>query len=224
MPPKGVDSLRALNDDDLDRLDDFLCGLDSDAALTLSGLDGFLSGVVVCPDLILPSEWLPVIWGGDGPGFADEREANEILGLIMARYNEIARGLGRKKRHAPILENDIDGAALWELWVEGFATAMALRPDSWDAFEASENENVQFSIRCIASLASVALDGARINAELGDEVRAGASGLIADCLHDMNAARLALQGCAQTAPAPSIGRNDPCPCGSGRKFKKCCLR
>jgi hypothetical protein len=26
-----------------------------------------------------------------------------------------------------------------------------------------------------------------------------------------------------TAPAPGhIGRNDPCPCGSGKKFKKCC--
>ncbi len=24
-------------------------------------------------------------------------------------------------------------------------------------------------------------------------------------------------------PAPKIGRNDPCPCGSGKKFKKCCL-
>jgi SEC-C motif-containing protein len=23
-------------------------------------------------------------------------------------------------------------------------------------------------------------------------------------------------------PAPKIGRNDPCPCGSGKKFKKCC--
>ena len=23
---------------------------------------------------------------------------------------------------------------------------------------------------------------------------------------------------------PKIGRNDPCPCGSGRKFKKCCLQ
>jgi uncharacterized protein YecA (UPF0149 family) len=22
---------------------------------------------------------------------------------------------------------------------------------------------------------------------------------------------------------PKIGRNDPCPCGSGRKYKKCCL-
>ena len=23
---------------------------------------------------------------------------------------------------------------------------------------------------------------------------------------------------------PKIGRNDPCPCGSGKKFKKCCGR
>lgn len=23
---------------------------------------------------------------------------------------------------------------------------------------------------------------------------------------------------------PKVGRNDPCPCGSGIKFKKCCLR
>jgi uncharacterized protein YecA (UPF0149 family) len=23
--------------------------------------------------------------------------------------------------------------------------------------------------------------------------------------------------------APKVGRNDPCPCGSGRKFKRCCL-
>jgi uncharacterized protein YecA (UPF0149 family) len=21
---------------------------------------------------------------------------------------------------------------------------------------------------------------------------------------------------------PKVGRNDPCPCGSGKKFKKCC--
>jgi SWIM/SEC-C metal-binding protein len=23
---------------------------------------------------------------------------------------------------------------------------------------------------------------------------------------------------------PIVGRNDPCPCGSGNKYKKCCLR
>jgi preprotein translocase subunit SecA len=31
---------------------------------------------------------------------------------------------------------------------------------------------------------------------------------------------------AATAPVrretPKVGRNDPCPCGSGRKYKKCC--
>ena len=25
-------------------------------------------------------------------------------------------------------------------------------------------------------------------------------------------------------PGEKIGRNDPCPCGSGKKFKKCCLK
>ena len=24
-------------------------------------------------------------------------------------------------------------------------------------------------------------------------------------------------------PYRDVGRNDPCPCGSGKKFKKCCL-
>lgn len=32
--------------------------------------------------------------------------------------------------------------------------------------------------------------------------------------------------CGSQAPVkrefPKVGRNDPCPCGSGRKFKKCC--
>jgi preprotein translocase subunit SecA len=23
--------------------------------------------------------------------------------------------------------------------------------------------------------------------------------------------------------APKVGRNDPCPCGSGKKYKKCCM-
>ena len=27
----------------------------------------------------------------------------------------------------------------------------------------------------------------------------------------------------ETIARPKAGRNDPCPCGSGRKFKKCCL-
>ena len=28
----------------------------------------------------------------------------------------------------------------------------------------------------------------------------------------------------EQAHSEDIGRNDPCPCGSGKKYKKCCLK
>lgn len=37
-----------------------------------------------------------------------------------------------------------------------------------------------------------------------------------------NQAREARQAMPQSPPAGKIGRNDPCPCGSGKKYKRCC--
>ena len=34
----------------------------------------------------------------------------------------------------------------------------------------------------------------------------------------------ALRPAAYRREAPKVGRNDPCPCGSGKKYKKCCGR
>jgi uncharacterized protein YecA (UPF0149 family) len=36
------------------------------------------------------------------------------------------------------------------------------------------------------------------------------------------AASAALEELRAAAAAPKVGRNEPCPCGSGRKSKKCC--
>lgn len=33
----------------------------------------------------------------------------------------------------------------------------------------------------------------------------------------------AIQNTTPIVKAPSVGRNEPCPCGSGKKYKKCCL-
>ena len=52
---------------DLKALDAYLRSDESpDDCLLLSDLDGFLTGVICCPVLIVPSEWLPVGLG-DAP-------------------------------------------------------------------------------------------------------------------------------------------------------------
>lgn len=37
------------------------------------------------------------------------------------------------------------------------------------------------------------------------------------------ASRVAPRSAPRTASGQKVGRNDPCPCGSGKKYKKCCL-
>jgi uncharacterized protein len=39
--------------------------LDQPEAMLVSQLDGFLTGIVVSPDLITPGRWIPLIWAGD---------------------------------------------------------------------------------------------------------------------------------------------------------------
>jgi uncharacterized protein len=53
-----------------------------DDCMDLSDLDGFLTGVVVGPELILPSEWLPVVWGGQEPEFWAEEEMRTVVGTF----------------------------------------------------------------------------------------------------------------------------------------------
>ena len=84
---------------DLEALDRFLMSDRSPPdSMMLSDLDGFLTGIAIGPELVLPSEWLPLVWGGEAPEFADEGEAKAVLGAIMARYNEILRQLADGSR------------------------------------------------------------------------------------------------------------------------------
>jgi uncharacterized protein len=119
---------------DLDALDNYLM---SDYApndsMGLSDLDGFLTGIVVGPELIGPSEWLPVIWGGGEPEFATEAEMRSVLGTIMGRYNEIIVGLGNDPAVLdPIFWEGPDGEIIASDWVAGFLDAVALRSKAWE--------------------------------------------------------------------------------------------
>jgi uncharacterized protein len=119
---------------DLDALDDFLLSdRASENGMGLSDLDGFLTGLVVGPEMILPSEWLPIVWGGEEPAFGSLEEARSVLGNIMGRYNEIVRALdAAPDEFDPVFWEGPDGQAIVTDWAAGFLDAVALRPKAWE--------------------------------------------------------------------------------------------
>lgn len=120
---------------DLDALDDYLMSDRApDCSMGLSDLDGFLTGIVVGPELILPSEWLPVTWGGKEPEFQTETEKRTVLGTIMGRYNEIAACLSDDPDGLdPIFWEGPEGEVIASDWAGGFLDAVAMRPEAWEA-------------------------------------------------------------------------------------------
>jgi hypothetical protein len=67
--------------------------LDQPEAMLVSQLDGFLTGIVVSPDLITPGRWIPLIWAGDEgdgePEFESEEDLQAFLNLVMTHYHAI---------------------------------------------------------------------------------------------------------------------------------------
>jgi uncharacterized protein len=129
---------------DLDALDDYLMSDHApDDSMDLSDLDGFLTGIVVGPELILPSEWLPVIWGGKEPVFQTEDEMRTVLGAIMGRYNEIVACLDTDPDDFdPIFLEGPEGEVIASDWAAGFLDAVALRPDAWVPLIESDNAGI----------------------------------------------------------------------------------
>lgn len=201
--------------------------VDSDAML-VSELDGFLAGLLVCPDLIMPSEWLPLVWGGDeetAPTFENARQAEQLVGLVMEHYNATAQDL-QSGRYAPVFEVDTrHDEVLWELWIGGFETAMQLRPESWVPLLDSD-EDTRTALTGLILLTRVNQGDSSLSEDEVKEVTEKAPDLIGPWVEILNAWRVSQHLAGQPVPpAPSlskVGRNDPCPCGSGKKYKKCC--
>ena len=83
----------------LKQLENELLALGEEAML-LEELDGLVAGVLVCPEMIPPSEWLSVVWGQTAdeaaPVFDTIDHLNKVLTLVMAHYNDVAKRLFQK--------------------------------------------------------------------------------------------------------------------------------
>ncbi len=128
-------TLHAAGPVDLDALDAFLMSERApEGSMGLSDLDGFLAGIAAGPELVLPSEWLPVVWGGGEPAFEGVDEARSVLGTIMGRHNEIVRALDAAPDEfdPAFWEGPDDGGVVVTDWAAGFLDAVMLRPKAWE--------------------------------------------------------------------------------------------
>ncbi|MFQ5930642.1 MAG: UPF0149 family protein [Acidobacteriota bacterium] len=211
----------------IEELDEFLMSDQTpDDCMQLSDLDGFLTGIVVGPELIMPSEWMPAIWRGGEPEFKDMAQAERIAGIIMARYNEIIHLLDDEPgAFEPILFEAPDGSTLAADWAEGFMDAFGLRVDSWDALFEDEDGRLLLG-PIMAQLhdkdGKPFFEGSPEEVEEIREECAQSLPYVIKGIYDFWKARRQPANVAKTRSGKKVRRNEPCPCGSGRKYKRCC--
>ena len=222
-----------LTDEELDRLGDFLKSCKGGKAMNLEELDGFFSALIAGPEPVMPSEYNREVFGGDlseAVEFANLDEAQEILNLMMRHWNKIASTLYRGESHVPLILEDEKGELHGNDWARGFMRGMHMRHDGWA--ELVNDEKYGGSLITMMALNHEHDEDPEMRPEpITPDKREQVIALMAAGL--MNAYEffrkeredhLGVHAPDSPRSTPKTGRNDPCPCGSGKKYKKCCGR
>jgi uncharacterized protein len=240
-PPSSVE----LSDADLEVLDALLRERAlPHGGLSLEALDGFFSALIVGPDNVLPHEYLPFVWGEDPPEWESGDQAQHALELVTKLWNQIARRVRLDPEQAedaafPLiaLPEDVPEEDAPELddydypvgadWAAGFLLGASLRGEGWD----ERLEQSEELVKDFEDLHSMLVEDdeedesgqTRVTSGLSFRERMAVLGEMPFLLNDMHQWRM--QEMAPREPVkrePKPDRNGPCPCGSGKKFKKCC--
>jgi uncharacterized protein len=223
-------------DEDLDRLDALLQALPQDQfPMTLSELNGYVTGILAAPDLVMPSEWLPGVWSEDGTsGFSGLASAEATIQAVMAHYNDTAALINNGGGIEPIYEEDINtGETLWAPWVDGFVRAMQLREAEWLGIANGPSSDAQAAVNMIFTMLEICNGPSDLSEEEIEGITDDAPDLIPELVAMISAET---GGTApftndDTGQADAVvpfqaagrpGRNDSCSCGSGHKYKACC--
>lgn len=222
-----------LSEKELDELGQFLLDMDTDEGMTLEMLDGFLHALAIGPETLMPSQWLPKVWGLDDGGMAppvqDVGQMERVLGLVMRHFNSIVFGFGQRP---PFVEplwgttqydmGEFDDA---EMWAYGFSEGVNLNRAAWQAL--LHDPQGQQWYRPIGLLGEDEFSPDQDTLTHTPAQREALAETIEHSLLQIHAYWLPLRhAAAERQPAQrmgkKVGRNEPCPCGSGKKFKKCC--
>lgn len=230
----------ALTDADINEIDLLLAAVPApfetvDAVI----LDGYLAGVLVQPVELTPEQWLPPIFGTEGmpeggiEGWTQEQH-DKLIGLITRRKDEILRGIledGWFDPIIPLIEDDdgkvLEGKDAMEgigYWAAGFEWALANFPQLEDAALPGVPDLLDSIWRHLPEqdetqqAMTKALDDEHPLKGMDEAIEA----LVFDVV-DLTQIGVAERIKVETVvrDGPKIGRNDPCHCGSGKKYKNC---
>jgi uncharacterized protein len=217
-----------------------------EGTLSYGELEGFLFTVAAGPRLVPPSEWLPRIFAEHEPPFRSSRAAEAIMGSILALFNASALGASEGNARLPAdcafredLMANLEPDAPVAQWCRGFRLGHLWQGDDWNELLPGELQDdlarilmtlAFFSSRSVAEafFEVAAREGVSFEA-LAEKFRAAFPDALAHYALMGNVLFKAEMGLTPERGRPSVatphpGRNDPCPCGSGRKHKKCCGR
>ena len=230
-----------LNDAEYHELNTFLSDLDFDGAiLDVSELDGFFTAIVSGPEMIVPSKWLEVIWGdkANSPVWDSQEEFQRVFSLLMRHMNSTADTLmDNPGGFEPcFMQRTVEGInyTIVDEWCSGYMKGVALCPDSWVEMPGAEVDLLAPMLMFTTETGLKQLDGME---QQEIEFWQGQIEPTARRIHAYWLAQRSTGVAPQFHPSmfpaaandepfvratPKVGRNDPCPCGSGKKYKKCC--
>ena len=166
------------------------------------------------------------MWGECEPIWKHEKEFEEILALMMRYMNSITGMLMQApEAFEPVFqEREVDGEVytIVDEWCEGYWRGVRLVQEHWD------QGGQEMAVLLTPILAFTGETNWRGHDFAHDEMRKIQQAIIPNvrAIHAYWLTRRSEQETVRKPvrhSEPRVGRNDPCPCGSGKKYKKCCL-
>ncbi len=220
-----------LTESEFDRLGEFLESCHGGLAMNIEEVDGFFAALIAGPDLVAPSEYLPEVFGSeklDDHVFEDLDQANDILGLLTRHWNTIAATLYNDDLYSPILFEDENGVCAGNDWAWGFMCGVDMRHESWAEF-INDDEHSGWMLPVLILYHEHDEDPEMrpppITPEKREDIIAHmVAGLLGAYRHFRPERRSFANNLTREPQrnAGKMGLNDPCPCGSGKKYKRCC--
>jgi uncharacterized protein len=219
-----------LNDSELDRLETLLDDPAFEEAMRLDEMQGFFCAGLAGPQPLADDVMLDEAMGEtDATGVAGRGEVRALAARLLAAVRaQLASG-------EPVLwlypvSSDDDSPMDYGPWCMAYLHGVDHSPEDWfDHLDEEEAEYLDARLYPMMVLTGEAEAAAREHKEEWPEGEELAE-LVGECEDQLPSAVaeihrfwVAKRGAGTVRrEIPKVGRNDPCPCGSGKKYKQCC--